>query len=218
MRQEMKPKKRNYFFIVTAVVVLLLFVVAGSVGLRNALQKKAERKRPQKLQSAETPEWITKDIIDIHDAARTGTKLSAIHNIVIHYVGNPDTTAKQNRDYFNNPGTEVSAHFVVGLSGEILQCLPLDEKSAASNHRNFDTISIEICHPDETGKFNDKTYRSLVRLLAFLCENSGLTSDDIIRHYDVTKKACPLYYVEHPESFEALKKDVSAKIKEDKAK
>lgn len=68
--------------------------------------------------------------------------------------------------------------------------------SYATNSRNVDTISIECCHPDETGQFNTATYDSAVKLTAWLCTRFGLTSDQVIRHYDVTGKDCPKYYVE----------------------
>ena len=135
-------------------------------------------------------------------------------DIAIHYVGNPDTTAKANRNYFNTPGVEVSSHFIVGLEGEIVQCVPLDEKSAATNQRNIDTISIEVCHPDETGRFNDKTYASLVKLCAWLCQQLDLDETHLIRHYDVTGKSCPLYYVVHEDAWAQLKKDVGTYLNE----
>lgn len=31
----------------------------------------------------------------------------------------------------------------------------------------------------------------------------------MIRHYDVTEKLCPLYYVEHPEAWDAFRTDVA---------
>lgn len=43
------------------------------------------------------------------------------------------------------------------------------EISAATNQRNSDTISIEVCHPDESGRFSEVTYRSLIKLCAWLC-------------------------------------------------
>ena len=82
----------------------------------------------------------------------------------------------------------------------------------ASNNRNSDTISIECCHPDETGKFYDSTYQTLVNLCAYLCVEFDLKPDDVIRHYDVTEKLCPLYYVEHPEAWDAFRADVAAKM------
>ena len=78
----------------------------------------------------------------------------------------------------------------------------------ASNSRNNDTIAIEVCHPDETGKFTDKTYDSLVNLVAWLCGEYNLKKEDIIRHYDVTGKNCPKYYVEHEDAWNTFKDDV----------
>ena len=36
----------------------------------------------------------------------------------------------------------------------------------------------------------------------------------ILRHYDVTEKLCPLYYVEHPDAWQQLKDDIEAKLYE----
>ena len=139
-----------------------------------------------------------------------------MNGIVIHYTANPGTTAKQNRNYFNglkdSKKTKASAHFVVGLEGEIVQCIPCNEIAYASNERNSDTISIECCHPDATGKFNQETKDTLVHLTAWLIGRYGLTTDDVIRHYDVTGKKCPLYYVEHEDEWNKFKEDVDAYI------
>ena len=37
---------------------------------------------------------------------------------------------------------------------------------------------------------------------------------DVIRHYDVTGKECPLYYVRNPEAWETFKDDVAAAMAE----
>ena len=34
----------------------------------------------------------------------------------------------------------------------------------------------------------------------------------MIRHYDVTGKECPRYYVEHPEAWDAFRADVAAEM------
>ena len=163
----------------------------------------------QFLDSLEVPSWIDVQLITPGGDARPGRKLSALHHIVIHYVGNLGTTAQQNRNYFNNPDTKVSAHFIVGLDGEIIQCVPLAERAVASNQANADSFSIEVCHPEEDGRFTEEGYQSLVRLCAWLCQNCGLDADALIRHYDVSGKACPVYYVNNPEEWENLKLDVA---------
>ena len=73
-------------------------------------------------------------------------------------------------------------------------------------------MSIECCHPDESGKFNDATYRSMVQLTAWLCLKFGLDENDVIRHYDVTGKNCPKYFVENQEAWDQFRADVGAAI------
>ena len=136
----------------------------------------------------------------------------SVNGIVVHYTANPGTTAQQNRDYFEGLAqsgeTHASSHFVIGISGEIIQCIPCNEIAYASNERNADTISIECCIPDDTGKFTDETYQSLVHLVTWLMGRYDLTTDDVIRHYDVTGKACPKYYVENEAAWEQFKSDL----------
>ena len=61
-------------------------------------------------------------------------------------------------------------------------------------------------------QFNQQTYDSLVELTAYLIGKFHLTTDDVIRHYDVTGKKCPLYYVEHEDAWQQFLKDVDAYI------
>lgn len=150
---------------------------------------------------------IQEDFLTINDYSRPGDEIDGISKIVIHYTGNPGTTAQANRDYFEslaeNPVTSASSHFVIGLNGEIIQCVPLNEIAYASNKANSYSISIECCHPDESGEFSTATYNQCVALTAELCKYYHLDPDtDVIRHYDVTEKECPLFYVENPEEWD----------------
>ena len=144
-----------------------------------------------------------------NEYSRPGSSLDTTNGIVVHYTSNPGSTAEQNRNYFEglkdgSDGTSASSHFIIGLDGEIIQCIPLDEISYASNERNSDTVSIECCHPDETGEFTDATYESLENLVTWLCEEFSLKSTDVIRHYDITGKICPKYFVEHEDAWETF--------------
>ena len=215
---ERRRRRRRKLILKRIICFLLLLAVAagavfGGIKIYNSLKEPPVAKL-EKVRAIEIPDWIDEQIIHLHNTARTGTELDGVKNIVIHYVGNPNTTAKNNRDYFDKDSTEVSSHFVVGLEGEIIQCLPLWEKSAASNWRNNDTISIEVCHSDETGKFNDDTYNAVIKLVSWLLNELGLDESAVIRHYDITEKLCPLYYVEHEDAWEQLKKDVGTKLYE----
>ena len=166
------------------------------------------------LATLQVPGFVDVQIIGLENTSRRGVKLWAVNDIVLHYVGNPGSTAKDNRDWYAESNCDVNSHFVVGLQGEIIQCVPLDEKSSASNHRNGDTISIEICHPDESGKFTDATYNSVVSLVAWLAKSCNLSVDHVIRHYEVTGKICPKYYVENDEAWAQLQADIVARMGE----
>lgn len=157
--------------------------------------------------------------------SRPGTALNKINGLVIHYTANPGTDAEANRNYFESRkdfpdegGYKVSSHYIVGLDGTIVQCIPENEIAYASNDRNSDTISIECCHPKKNGKYAKKTYRALIHLAAYLCDKYELEPEKIIRHYDVTGKICPRYYVKHPDAWKKLKSDVDAYLKKSEKK
>lgn len=198
------------FFVGIAAGVLLTLLVTT---LLTRCAAEEEKNSGLNLDASE-PE-ISVQLLDVNDYSRPGTEMDPVTGVVIHYTANPGSTAQQNRDYFNSlqdgQGTSVSSHFIVGLDGEIVQCVPTWEVAYASNERNHDTISIECCHPDDTGKFKDATYISMVRLTAFLCEKFDLDADAVIRHYDVTGKNCPKYFVEN-EGMDSFKADVKAAL------
>ncbi len=162
---------------------------------------------------ANTPDYET-DLLTVNEYSRPGISLDEVDGIVIHYTANPGTSAQANRDYFeglkDSHTTKASAHFIVGLEGEIIQCIPTSEIAYASNDRNSDTLSIECCYENEDGSFEQATYDSVIHLTAWLCAKYGLTSEDVMRHYDITGKMCPLYYVENPDAWEQFLADVDA--------
>ena len=160
--------------------------------------------------------YIDVQLLTPNEYSRPQLPLNEVDYIAIHYTANPGATAQNNRDYFENLSisheAKVSSHFVVGLEGEVIQCIPTSEMSYATNSRNVDSISIECCHKDDTGVFEQETYDSVVKLAAWLCARFGLTSEQVIRHYDVTGKECPKYYVDHPDAWEQMKADINAQI------
>lgn len=193
---------------VVALIAIVSFGLKTEGGIGQWIQNQIEETttdHPFLVGAAIDEQYLT-----VNPYSRPGTELKKVNGIVIHYVGNPGTTAQQNRDYFeglkDSKATSASSHYIIGLEGEIIQCIPRNEISYASNERNVDTLSIECCHPDETGKFNNVTYNSLVTLTAALCETYQLDPlTDVIRHYDITGKLCPLYFVEHEDEWDSFK-------------
>ncbi len=163
----------------------------------------------------ELPPFITEELLTVNPYSRPGEYLARVNAVVIHYVGNPGSTAEQNRSYFqglaDSGATSASSNLIVGLEGETLLCVPLNEIAYCSNSRNSDTISIEFCHPDDTGEPTPETYDALVRLTAWLCGLYGLDPmEDVIRHYDVIGKECPRYYVRNEDAWLRFRQDVAA--------
>lgn len=168
---------------------------------------------PLPYSEIELPEYVTEDLLPLNEHSRPGTPLDEINGIVVHYVGNPGTTAEQNRSYFGNLAQSgeayASSHFIIGMDGTVICAVPLDEVAYCSNSRNSDTISIECCHPDESGRFTQETYDALLNLTSWLCRLYALEREDIIRHYDVTGKVCPKYFVDHPDEWDDFRNAVS---------
>lgn len=206
-------------YIRTALIAGFLLIACITVRMIIKTVKAGRAAEPVVLEQAETekkvtdPPEYTVDLLTVNPYSRPGTSLEEVNGIVIHYTANPGTTAKQNRDYFEGLSlsgeTSASSHFVIGIDGEIVQCIPCNEIAYASNDRNADTIAIECCIPDETGRFTEATYDTLLHLAAWLMGRYDLTIEDVIRHYDVTGKDCPKYYVEHPSAWEQMKADIS---------
>ena len=195
--------------LVGGVICLKIFLTPKTVNVSVPYTESAEMEAAQ----AKVPmPDIDLQLLTVNEYSRPGLSTGTINGVVVHYTANPGSTAQQNRDYFENlkdtHTTKVSSNFVIGLEGEIIQCIPLDEWSYCTSQRNKDTISIECCHPDEEGAFTEATYQSLLKLVHWLQEEFHLSTDQVIRHYDVTGKECPRYYVEHPEQWEQFKADL----------
>lgn len=232
-RNTRRRKRRD--FTVLKVMVLLLFLgfLLGCLtgyAVASGREKKAEdnEEEDEILFFADTeesnipetitlPSYIIEDLLPVNEYSRCGDKLTQVNAVVIHYVGNPNTTAWQNVNYFRNLAesgeTSASSNLVVGIDGEVRLCVPLDEVAYCSNERNYDTVSVEFCHPTEDGEPTEATYYRLVELTAWLCDLYGLDADDgIIRHYDVMGKECPRYFVENEDAWEQFKEDVKEEM------
>ncbi len=200
---------------VLCAILALLTIGVAAVGIARLAVRLGGN---SEAEDVPVPDYVVKDYLTVNEWSRPGDPLEKIRGVAIHYVGNPGTSAQANRNYFESlssgrEGVYASSHFVVGLEGEVVQCVPLNEIAYATNRRNEDTVSVEVCHPDETGQFNSASYDRCVELTAWLCRTYGLDpQEDVIRHYDVTEKLCPLYYVEHPEAWDTFRDDVAAEM------
>jgi N-acetylmuramoyl-L-alanine amidase len=156
---------------------------------------------------------------------RPQTKLKQITKIALHYVGSAGGSAKAvnryfemlglGRTYVSSKGTTLykfaSSHYIIGLEGEVIQNIPESEISYCTNAANVYSLSIEVCHPEWDGKYTEATYNTMVELCADLCIKHNLNPlTDLIRHFEITKKICPKWFVDNPNEWQIFKERVQA--------
>ena len=212
-RRRVKLYTRLGIFLLVSLMVILIGMKFFEIGPFSNQYEEQETENMRIKQPNIEVELLTEN-----PYSRPGLQSDKIQNIVIHYTANPGTSAMQNRNYFeglkDSKKTKASSHFIVGIKGEIVQCVPTWEIAYASNERNSDTVSIETCHQNKDGRYTKETYDSLVHLTAWLCEKFKLTEEDLIRHYDITGKICPKYFVEDEGAWKQFKLDVKQMLEE----
>lgn len=211
-RQRVRRRWRIRAAVFVGVPIVMVAVVLTVPRLAGDALRQEEVLMPYDIKYIAQAPTYQVELLERNEYSRPGTALAEVRGIVIHYTANPGTSAEQNRSYFqglmDTGKAYASSHFVIGLEGEIIQCIPCNEIAYASNERNSDTIAIECCIPDETGEFTDATYEALIELTTWLMGRYDLTTADVIRHYDVTGKLCPKYYVENEDAWTQFKKDL----------
>lgn len=179
---------------------------------------------------------IKKALLTPNPYSRPGILLRGVKAVILHWVANPMTSAQANRNFFENRKDgktgHGSAHYIVGLDGEILQCLPETEvgyhvgssqndpksgriytdwtrEKIGLGNPNFWTIGVEMCHLDWEGNFSEKTLQSSIELVADIIKRHKLTIDNVGTHYGVVGwKDCPRLWFNKPEYFESFKMEV----------
>ncbi|MGG1660825.1 N-acetylmuramoyl-L-alanine amidase [Brevibacillus sp. NRS-1366] len=147
------------------------------------------------------------DLLLTNVKSRPRTRITP-KGVVIHWTANErkGANAVANRNYFNNPTTEASTHYIVDDS-QIIRCLPENEmgyhvgaktyKQTAltrlSAYPNNCTIGIEMC-VNADGSFQSM-YQQTVELTADILKRYGWGKEHLWRHYDITGKNCPAFFV-----------------------
>jgi len=170
---------------------------------------------------------IEKKFLTKNPYSRPGIRLKSVNGIVVHWVANTNTSAIANRNFFEMRKDETrgygSAHFIIDLDGNIIQCLPLYEMAyhVGANEYNPNiiknlgiypnncTLGIECTHINNYGKMTIETYYSLIKLTHDLLKKYNLNNEkDLYRHYDITNKNCHKWFVDNPDKWEEFKKKV----------
>lgn len=134
--------------------------------------------------------------------------LSAIKYIVLHYTSNKGDTARNNAVYYANGNTRnAGAHYFVDEGDIIYKSVPLKRTAWAVGGSlwtdikktgggklykkvcNGNSLSIEMCNSRER---NPKVEENTLWLIRFLMKKYGIPKSNVVRHFDVTGKHCPV--------------------------
>ena len=129
--------------------------------------------------------------------------------LVIHFTANDGDNAINNGKYFKNNVVKSSAHYFVD-DDTIVQSVEEDYVAYAVGGKklnsggiyhgvvtNYNSISIELCDTVKDGKYNvsAKTRANAIELAKDIVKRHNIDKSHVVRHYDVTGKMCPKYYV-----------------------
>ncbi|MEC1863108.1 peptidoglycan-binding protein [Bacillus licheniformis] len=167
---------------------------------------------------------VVKNYVKVNKYTRPGLKMSGVKGIVMHYTATPGASALNERNYFN--GTCIadkryaSAHYFVDRK-EVQHIIPENEVAYHAHDKNrcyvsflkpnanTTAIGVEMC-VEKDGKIHSETVQNAAELVADLCKRYGLSTNKIVRHYDVTNKNCPAPWVSDSSQLSAFRKKVDS--------
>lgn len=158
-------------------------------------------------------------LLTVNEYSRPGQKLRGVRAVVMHWTANPQVSAMANRNFFemrkgghNGFG---SAHYIVGIKGEVVRCIPEDEVAYhcgssqadpasgkvytdlarerfgefARDYKrlspNLVTIGVEMCPLTDKGHFADETLEAAKELVTMILSKHLLCANDVLTHHDV---------------------------------
>ncbi|MGO4897857.1 N-acetylmuramoyl-L-alanine amidase [Bacillus sp. GM2] len=167
---------------------------------------------------------VVKNYVKVNQYTRPGLKMSGVKGIVMHWTATPGASALNERNYFN--GTCIadkryaSAHYFVDRKEA--QLIISENEVAYHAHdqnrcyvsflkpnANTTAIGVEMC-VEKDGKIHSQTIQNAAELVADLCKRYGLSTNKIVRHYDVTNKNCPAPWVSDSSQLTTFRKKVDS--------
>lgn len=147
-----------------------------------------------------------------------GRRRGGVEYIVLHYTANDGDSGLSNARYFGQKLTPpVSAHYFVDDWG-VTQTVPEEYVAyhcgaAVYRHpacRNENAIGVELCDTRRDGTVapSEQTLNNAAALVWELMQRHHIAPERVLRHYDVTGKRCPAYWVDRPEEFAAFQRRV----------
>lgn len=161
---------------------------------------------------------IDRKPLTINEFSRPGKVRKETLAIVLHWTGNVGASAKANWDFFESRKFGSlgygSAQYIVGIRGEIIECMPSNEiayhcgssqvdpvsnkiytdyarnkfggycQNPKTNSPNNCTIGIEMCPASADGRYTSFTLESTVVLVSHLLKEYTLDPEKDITHHN----------------------------------
>ncbi|POO88690.1 hypothetical protein C1H57_24640 [Clostridium sp. 2-1] len=117
--------------------------------------------------------------------------------IVIHDTGDPGASAQNEHDYFAGGDRNASADFFID-SDSIIQIIDTDtyyswhcgDGRGEYGITNSNSLGIEMCL-EVDGKPSEDTVMNTVDLTRYLMNKYDIGINNVVRHYDASRKICP---------------------------
>lgn len=149
---------------------------------------------------------------------------SSIKYIVLHYTANDGDSDENNGKYFNGANRNASAHIFVD-DDSCTQSVPdnyvawsvggskyanTKGGSLYGKATNANTLNIEMCDTDRNGRYEAtaKTQENTIEIVREKMAKYNIPIERVIRHYDVTGKLCPAYFVDE-DAWKAFKAKIT---------
>lgn len=156
---------------------------------------------------------------------------SKIKYIVWHYTASDGATDENSGNYFKNNVTKTSAHYFVDDDSVTISVPDTYTAYSVGGSRYYDykktggarlykvatnanTLNIELCDVVKNGKHDvtEKTLENAIELTRSLMKKYNIPLSNVIRHFDVTGKYCPAYFMDEAK-WRANKERISGRSK-----
>lgn len=154
-----------------------------------------------------------------HGSYNIQKRTSSIKYIVVHYTGSGTTNAgaaKANCQYFSRANRNASAHYFIDNGGiwEYADPAALVTWHCGDGHgaygiTNANSIGIEVCL-DGDKPFTSTEIKYLAELVQYLMKKFGVSASNVVRHYDASRKQCPLYYAKRNDAWLKLRSQITS--------
>lgn len=141
-----------------------------------------------------------------------------IKYIVVHYTGDGTSkagSAKNNCIFFSGGDRDASAHYFIDDGGVWEYANPKEYYTwhCGDGHgrygiSNANSIGIEVCQNYDQ-PFTETEIRYLTELVLLLMNRFGVYAEHVVRHYDASRKLCPLYYAKRQSEWDKLRNRIT---------